>query len=65
FWELMRDIREQLLPGEAIFQRSDRFGDYYQLKGYLLGPNGRRLGVATIWMRENNGSIRFVTLFPD
>jgi hypothetical protein len=65
FWELLRDIREQLLPGEAIFQRRDKFGGYYSMDGYLTGPNGRRLGVETIWMVEMDGKIRFLTLFPD
>jgi hypothetical protein len=65
FWELLRDIREQLLPGDAIFQRRDEFGEYYELDGFLIGPNGKRLGVETIWMYENDGKIRFLTLFPD
>jgi len=65
FWELQRDIRDQLLPTEAIFQRRDRFGEYYMFDGHLTGPNGRRLGVETIWIRENDGKIRFLTPFPD
>ena len=65
FWELLRDIREQLLPAEAIFQRQDKFGEYYTMDGYLVGPNGRRIGVEVIWLHEHNGMIRFLTLFPD
>ena len=65
FWELIRDIREQLLPGEAVFQRRDQYGDYYELNGHLECPNGRSLGVRTIWKHELDGTIRFLTLFPD
>jgi hypothetical protein len=65
YWELLRDLREQVLPGESVFQQRNTFGDYYALHGRLTGPNGRRLGVVTIWLREMDGTIRFLTLFPD
>jgi hypothetical protein len=65
YWELLRDIREQLLPGEAEFQERNEYGEYYMLEGRLIGPNGRTLGVRTIWLCEINGAIRFLTLFPD
>jgi len=65
YWELLRDIREQLLPGVGVYQRTDKFGDYYLLNGHLTGPNGKRLGVRTVWLHESNGQIRFATLFPD
>ncbi len=65
YWELMCDIRDQLLPGDAIFQERDKFGEYYILKGKMKGPNGRVLGVRTIWLREPDNRIRFLTLFPD
>ncbi len=65
YWELLRDIREQLLPGEAGFQERNEFGEYYVLEGHLRGPNGRILGVRTIWLHEVEGRIRFLTLYPD
>ncbi len=65
YWELLRDIREQLLPGEAAYQERNEYGEYYTLEGRLRGPNGRTLGVRTIWLREPSGNIRFLTLFPD
>jgi hypothetical protein len=64
YWELMRDIREQLLPGEADFHRSDKYGEYFSLEGFLKGPNSRSLGIRTIWQRTNHGVIRFITLYP-
>jgi hypothetical protein len=63
--KLIADIQEQLLPGDAHFQRGDRYGEYYSLCGFLRGPNGRRIGVETIWIRDVEGTIRFLTLFPD
>ncbi len=64
YWELLRDIREQLLPGDGKFQERNKYGDFYELLGFLTGPNGRRLGVRTTWVLDE-GIWRFVTLFPD
>ena len=65
YWELLRDIREQLLPAEGLLQRSNEFGDFFESDGVLKGPNGRQMGVHSIWVRKDDGEIRFVTLFPD
>ncbi|HEX5316328.1 MAG TPA: hypothetical protein VFX22_06725 [Candidatus Kapabacteria bacterium] len=65
WWELLRDIREQLLPSEGIWQRTNEFGDFFELNGVLKGPKGREIGVHSIWVMEFEGEIRFVTLFPD
>ncbi len=64
YGELIRDIRWQLLPGEAVFHRHDKYGEYFALEGILKGPNGSTLGVRTIWQRTNHGIIRFITLYP-
>ena len=64
-WELMRDIRDQLLPVEAEFLGSRHYGDFYSAKGILRGPNGTQLAVCTIWIANLLGEIRFVTLKPD
>jgi hypothetical protein len=65
YWELLRDIRSQLLPGEGEYQRTDEYGDFYELHGHLTGPNGKRLGVRSIWLHEKSSKIRFATLFSD
>ena len=65
FWELIRDIREQLLPGEGMFQERREQGNLYILRGMLRGPNGRILSVITIWLQKWSGVWSFVTLFPD
>ena len=63
---LLRDLRAQLLPLEAQRLESNTFGQYYEIRGMLSGPNGMALAVRTIWMTENlSGVTKFVTLIPD
>ena len=64
--QLESDLREQILSLEADFIRHDRFGDRYEIRGQLIGPNGKSLAVVTIWMTEHEtGQTKFITLFPD
>jgi hypothetical protein len=63
--DLIRDIREQLLPGEGVFQERREHGNLYVLRGVLKGPNGRELALKTIWLLKWSGIWSFVTLFPD
>lgn len=64
YTRLAKDLREQLLPGEGIFQEPTLYGEKYILHGYLNCPNGRELAVKTVWERNDNGEFRFVTLYP-
>lgn len=64
FVRLANDLREQLLPGEGIFQARTLYGDKFILNGYLSGPNGRELAVKTVWEMNDFGEFRFVTLYP-
>ncbi|MEB3175026.1 MAG: hypothetical protein VKN60_07570 [Cyanobacteriota bacterium] len=60
------DLREQILPLEASYVGSSSFGDRYEIRGELTGPNGKSLAVVTIWMTEyETGQTKFITLFPD
>lgn len=64
--QLLADLRKQLLPLEATPLQSNKFGQYYEIRGKLAGPNGGRLAVRTIWIIERlSGVTRFVTLLPD
>jgi hypothetical protein len=65
YWELLRDLRDQLLPGDAEFQEHRHKEDIYVLRGILTGPNGERLAVRTVWVLNLLNEIRFVTLLPD
>jgi hypothetical protein len=63
---LLEDLKSQILPLDAAAAGTNQFGDYYEIRGSLRGPNGMVLHVKTIWMREHlSGATRFVTLFPD
>ena len=64
--QLLRDLRSQLLPLEAALTKSNKFGQYYEIRGSLTGPNGETLAVRAIWMSEHlSGVTKFVTLLPD
>ena len=64
--QLLADLRAQILPFDAAPLQSNKFGQYYEIRGQLKGPNGRILGVRTIWMTENlSGATKFVTLIPE
>ncbi|MEK6804790.1 MAG: DUF6883 domain-containing protein [Nitrospirota bacterium] len=63
--QLVDDIRAQLLPVEALFEETNDYGTKYRISGTLIGPNGRRLQVESIWMVEAaNGLTKFITLYP-
>lgn len=45
---------------------SNQFGQYYEMRGILTGPNGVELAVRTISMTEHlSGVTKFITLIPD
>jgi len=64
--QLLRDLRTQLLPLAATTGKANAFGQYYETRGQLTGPNGVSLAVRAIWMTEHlSGVTKFVTLLPD
>ena len=64
--QLLRDLRMQILPLEAVALESNKFGRYYEIRGTLTGPKDVTLAVCTIWMAEHlSGATKFVTLIPD
>jgi hypothetical protein len=51
--------------GEAIADRTNEYGTFYQVEGELIGNNGVSLSVTTIWLeRSIDGRFQFVTLKP-
>lgn len=63
---LLRDLRDQILPLDAMPLERNQFGQYYEIRGALSGPNGIILSVRTIWMTEHlSGITKFITLIPD
>lgn len=64
--ELENDLRVQILSLEPIPVECTRYGQMFEIKGRLKGPNGKNLAVNTKWMIENEtGITKFLTLYPD
>jgi hypothetical protein len=64
--ELELAIRQLIAENEAVEDRTDKFGTFYEVTGLLKGINGIDLGVVTIWLHESvDRQFRFITLIPD
>jgi len=64
--QLEEDLRKIASEHEAIFSHSSLYGDYYIIKATLEGPNGKKVRVHTVWMKEFfSDKVKFITLFPD
>ena len=63
--ELETDLRRQL-DKDAQLIRTTEYGEMSQIRGQLIGPNGKVLNIITVWIRlRATGETRFVTLVPD
>jgi len=61
---LEQAIRKLTTENDAVGDREDEYGVFYQVVGSLEGPKGI-LSVITIWIKEaGGGQYRFVTLKP-
>ena len=64
--ELEQHIRQQFLSQEAASIEQTHYGEYFEIRASLNGPNGRTLRVRTVWMKETRSGItKFITLYPD
>ena len=63
WWELEKDLREQILPLQAMPTVLTQYGQKFVIVGSLLGLNGCTLHVKKIWI-VNSDDTRLVTLFP-
>lgn len=66
-WKILEnDLRNLLLSRNAQLIENTQYGQMYEIKGKLSGPNGKRLSVYTIWMTESETeNTKFVTMYPD
>lgn len=63
---LIRDIRTQVLPCDAIVAERTEHGQFFENSCPLTGPNGRTLDIRTIWMKEHlSQQTKFITLIPE
>jgi hypothetical protein len=63
--QLEQDIRQQILPLNALSTENTKYGQKYEIIGELTGPNGITLNVITVWIIDHQGVTRFVTLVPN
>ena len=66
-WQhLERDLRVQILPQDAIAIEKTVYGELFEIRAPLTGPNGMTQNVKTIWIVEaGHDTTKFVTLYPD
>lgn len=58
-------IRLLVEESEAVEDRRDEYGIFYQVMGELVGANAVNLSVVTIWLQRRIGEkFQFVTLKP-
>ena len=64
--KLEQDIRQQILSKEAVPTEQTPYGEYFEIRTSLTGPNRLALKVKTVWMKESKSGItKFITLYPD
>ena len=66
-WKLLEnDLRNLILSADAIPIEDTEYGQLYEIRRKLFGPNGKNLYVCTIWMTENaTDNTKFITMYPD
>ncbi len=66
-WQVLKDdLQRQILSLEAELSDYTQYGQTYEIRGRLTGPNGKTLSVQTIWMTEiSTGITKFITMYPD
>jgi hypothetical protein len=58
-------IQMQAVVEDAIEERRNEYGIFYQAEGNIIGVNRISLLAITIWLqRESDGKFQFVTLKP-
>jgi hypothetical protein len=53
------------ITGSSTLVDISKFGRKFEVRGSLVGPNGRRAAIVTVWMiRKGGGFPWFVTAYP-
>jgi hypothetical protein len=64
--QLLHDLRRQVLSQEAVLLQRTKFGEIYEIRAPLTGPNQSTLRIRSIWIKEHlSGVTKFITLVPD
>jgi len=66
-WQVLEaDLRAQHLPFDVIPGQKSIFGNKYEIVAPLIGPNGQKRWIRSIWIiRRRESFARFVTLIPE
>jgi len=66
-WQrLENDLRNLILSKHAVWVETTPYGEMYEIRTSMTGPNGRSLRVCTIWIVEKTTGIgKFITMYPD
>jgi hypothetical protein len=66
-WQILEaDLKTQHLPIDVIHGKQSLFGTKYEIVAPLIGPNGQKRWVRSIWMiRRRETVVHFVTLIPE
>ena len=66
-WQILeKDLRNQILSQDAAETEKTEFGQLFEIRGILVGPNGKSLSVISIWMTDCiTGNTKFITMYPD
>ncbi|WP_420828301.1 DUF6883 domain-containing protein [Desulfonema limicola] len=66
WYRLLIDLKKLILSKDAVPVEKTEFGQMYEVRGKLHGPNGKNLSVLTVWMTDfETGNTRFITMYPD
>jgi Domain of unknown function (DUF6883) len=60
---LFAALRELAAAVDAVDDGTNQYGTFLRTDGDIVGPNGRRLAVTAIWLRQDE-RVRFLTLKP-
>jgi hypothetical protein len=64
--QLLHDLRSQVLSKEAMPLGQTKFGELYEIRALLTGPNETALRIRSFWMKEHLSDLtKFITLVPD
>lgn len=64
--ELKNDLKKLIRSTEAMPIENSEYGQIYEIRDEISGPNGNSLKVCTIWMTEiATGITKFITMYPD
>ena len=65
-WQQLEiDLRAQILSLDAVLIDKSIYGNIFEIRGILHGPNGNFLEVCTIWMIEHKSKLtKFITMYP-